>query len=123
MFDSTTSIVATLSRVALAAILSATVLFAAVAPAMAAAQDNVITVQVRIVHIGDLDLNKSSDQAALKQRVANVSRIVCTDLPAKGLDNSGGFSACYLKAMAGATKQVKMAIASSQQSIRAATAQ
>jgi hypothetical protein len=69
----TTQITATLARATLAAALTTITLAAAVAPAMA-----------------ETPLH----------RQATAARLACRDLPAKGLDTTGGFQRCYAEAMA-----------------------
>ena len=122
MPNTTNTVAATLLRIGLATISSAVVLSLAVAPALAAQQDFARNA-LPLVHVSDLDLTKPSDQSTLKQRLAILSRMICSDLPAKGLDNSGGFIACFSKAMSQAANTSDMLIASAKHQALLATTQ
>jgi UrcA family protein len=121
MSITTARIAGTLARLALSAVLSGLTLSAAISPALAASQDQGIRVQPSRSSTSDLDLTKPVDRAALQQRQASTARTACHDLPEKGLNTTGGFQKCYIKAMLAANKEAETMARAQQGTAVAAT--
>ena len=93
------TIAAAAARLTVAAIISSSVLTAAVWPAKAQAPDQAPS---RVVSIAGLDLGTQAGQAALAHRLNVAARQVCqTETP-----RNADFQDCYRQAMANAREQV-----------------
>jgi len=95
------------TRAALAAFLAGAALPAAAAPA----ETNTATTEVRLVHIGDLDLASAAGQAELRHRVIHASREVCRVVTGDQSPGEPDFRDCEREAFSQAWHEAEAKIA------------